>query len=313
MSSVPAFINLKQADQAAKFREISRTCDKHIESAYTRATRTEWAILEGISKENRSRNRYLNVHPWDKTRIKLPIFPGAKSDYINASDVRLDSSYSYIAAQGPLKNTIPHFWAMAFHQADLNSTDTIVIAMMTPLVEGGREKCAQYWPDLEGVTWDFTEDLRSEGISPGMLKLTTRCSKSILHGDLILTELSLDLPTTIKKVLHYQYLGWEDAKTPDSVEPIMELSSQIHNVRVKDPAVTPIVHCSAGVGRTGTFIAIDYMLHGKGALTSSEDPVFDIVTKLRNDRMMMVQTVYQYVFLYDVAKRLYEVSKKKNA
>lgn len=309
MSKTPAFLQLSLAEQRAKFLKISRTCDEHLDEAYGKVD-SEWDMLEGLAKVNAPRNRYLNVFPWDKTRVILPILPGSKSDYINASHITLGGGFNYIAAQGPLVNTIPHFWAMAFHEAELQKTDTVVVAMMTPLVEGGREKCSRYWPDANHPTWDFTETLRSEGISPGELKITWKSSERIHNGDLILSQFTLASPTTTKKVLHYFFQKWEDNRVPELMDPILALSLEIRKITEKDPLIAPIVHCSAGVGRTGTYILIDYLLNGPSFSTPDvEDPVFEITTKLRSQRMMMVQTVYQYMFLYGVAKRLYEEKK----
>ncbi|KAM3125163.1 hypothetical protein CJJ07_000516 [Candidozyma auris] len=313
MSSSPAFFKLSPSEQRAKFLKLSQVCDDHLDEAYGEVVDSEWSISEALKKENVSRNRYSNVFPWDKTRVVLPILPGAKSDYINASRIRLSETREYIAAQGPLVNTIPHFWAMAFHEAELQKSDTIVIAMMTPLEEGGREKCSRYWPSDSCTTWDFTEALRSDGISPGSLSITLKSREIIHDGDLIFSQFILESPTTRKNVLHYYFQKWEDAKVPDSMDPIISLSREIEKQKLKTPRIAPIVHCSAGVGRTGTFIAIDYMLHEWVCnYPKFNDPVCDIVARLRSDRMMMVQTVYQFMFLYCVAKRIYEEMDKSS-
>ncbi|KAF3990120.1 hypothetical protein FT663_01492 [Candidozyma haemuli var. vulneris] len=307
MSSGPAYFKLAPAEQRAKFLKISQACDEHLDDAYGEVLDSEWSVSEALKKNNALRNRYSNVFPWDKTRVQLPVLPGAQSDYINASKISLGKGFDYIAAQGPLVNTIPHFWAMAFHQAELQKTDTIVVAMMTPLVEAGREKCSRYWPKEKNEMWDFTEVLRTDGISPGELKITLKSTERIHNGDLIFSQFTLDSPTTSKTVLHYYFQKWEDAKVPESMDPILALSLEIRKVTEKDPQIAPIVHCSAGVGRTGTYIAIDYLLNGPTFFASDiEDPVYDVVTRLRSQRMMMVQTVYQFMFLYGVAKRLYE-------
>lgn len=307
MATAPPYLKLSPHEQRSRFVKISHNCDTHLEEAYA-GTPGEWAILDALRPENHSRNRYSNVFPWDKNRVILPANPGG-SDYINASWVELDPKFRYIAAQGPLVETIHHFWAMCFNEAELQNSDTVVIAMVTPLVELGREKCAKYWPTKASPTWNMEVPLRQDKINAA-LKVTWVSEKYAHDGDFLLTTLKLESPTVTKTVIHYYYHKWQDARVPNLVDPLIALSREMCKIRQNIPNIVPIVHCSAGVGRTGTFIAIDYLLNGPDQFGKA-DAVFDLVTRLRGDRMMMVQTVYQYLFLYEVSQKLYKERQAK--
>lgn len=312
MIILPPFLTLSTAQRRARFNELSRICDHHLEEAYSQVPKSPWSIETAVAAKSRPRNRYLNVFPWDRTRVALPVTGKNGWDYINASWVNLSPEARYIAAQGPLRGTIHHFWAMCFDQAIKLGSDTVVIAMVTPLVEMGREKCNKYWPSQNHSHWDMSEALQRDEIAPG--KLTVTWIGEELHNDgFTVTTLSLQSGDISKKVLHFYYEGWQDTKVPDAVEPLISLSEEIAAVRAEYPRVVPIVHCSAGVGRTGTFIAIDYLRHFSNPFDcTSVDPVLDLVKKLRGERMMMVQTEHQYVFLYEVLTRMYKEQKTKN-
>lgn len=304
----PPFLSLSVAQQRLRFAEISQISENHLEDAFTVIPNSPWSIETATHIENRLRNRYLNVFPWDRTRVALPM-EGTGSDYINASYVKLSPQAQYIAAQGPLKGTIHHFWAMCFDQAVKHAADAVVVAMVTPLVELGREKCAKYWPCQEDLEWDMTDALKRDNIAPGSLKVAWLGEE--LHDDgYTVTMLRLQSGDICKTVLHYFYEGWQDTKVPDSVEPLISLSKEISAVRTSHPSVVPIVHCSAGVGRTGTFIAIDYFRNFTDPFDGlSVDPVFELVKRLRSHRMMMVQTVHQYLFLYSFLTDMYKEKK----
>lgn len=302
----PSFLKLSLGEERAKFLEISQSCNEHLDEGFGEVKGSEWSMSAAHDPVNEKRNRYLNVFPFDKTRVLLPVVSSSNSDYINASWIRMDSEFTYIATQGPTAHTIAHFWAMAFHEARQQNTDDIIIAMMTPLVEQKKEKCVRYWPSQEDPVWDFSEDLHKDGIQPGMLKITWKRLEVLHDDDFIVTELELESPSEKKLVHHYYFRKWEDAKVPQSMEPLIALSQEINRFKTQLPSLVPIIHCSAGVGRTGTFIATDYMLNADPFNKNLDDPVCHLVTKLRNERMLMVQTDHQYMFLYRVARRLFK-------
>lgn len=306
---LPPFLTLSPAQKRTRFLEILDACDGHLEEAFSATPDSKWSIQTAVMPQNRLRNRYLNVFPWDRTRVPLHTTGVDSSDYINASWVTLSPKAQYIAAQGPLETTVHHFWAMCFGQAVQNNTDTVVVAMVTPLVEMGREKCFKYWPDENRGTWDFSELMARDRIGPNSLTLAWKSQE--LHSDgFTVTTLKLQSGDVSKTVLHYYYEQWQDTKVPDSVEPLVALSEEISAVKNLHPTLVPVVHCSAGVGRTGTFIAIDYFRNFADPFDGSHvDPVAEVVTQLRDQRMMMVQTVHQYVFLYDYLMRMYRERK----
>lgn len=263
-----------------------------------------WPVSAALA--NRRRNRYLNVLPWDQTRVQL----SGDSDYINASWVDV-CGRQYIAAQGPLESTTAHFWAMCFHQAEQRGCGTVAVCMVTPLVESGIEKCARYWPLAHERHWELGEELVRDGVTPADLSLTWVGERA--HAGLVVTEMRLALAGREKRVVHYGYLGWRDTLVPLSPAPLLELSRALASDRATHPGLVPVVHCSAGVGRTGTFIALDawYQTSPEAALPENRDaekwgsdPVYQTVRRLRACRMMMVQTVHQYMWLYGVAKML---------
>lgn len=305
MIAYPPFLSLSVAQQRQRFAEISDISDSHLDEAFAAVKNSPWSIDIAASHENRPRNRYLNVFPWDRTRVALPM-AGKGSDYINASYIQLSPQARYIAAQGPLNGTIHHFWAMCFDQALKQQSDTVVVAMVTPFEEMGREKCARYWPLEKDGEWDLGIALQRDEIAPVDLKVTWLGEE--VHSDgYLVTILRLQSGDVEKKVLHYYYKEWADTKVPDAVEPLISLSKEISGVRATNPTIVPIVHCSAGVGRTGTFIAVDYLRNfGDPFVDAAGDPVFELVKKLRSDRMMMVQTVHQYVFLYSMLTKMYK-------
>lgn len=253
------------------------------------------------SRANSRRNRYSNVSPYDLTRVQLPL---TENDYINASYINLPDNWSYIACQGPMPNTTGHFWAMCFNEAEKAHNDIVVIVMLTPLVEQNMVKCHRYWPEVN-ESWDVdAEDLDLTGV-----KVTNVSEEVTASGSFVITTLALEADGVTKTVKHFYYSRWLDAKVPPSATELFELSDAINALRAADPGVqlVPIVHCLAGVGRTGTFIAVDQLKYGgfKDAVTNSTDlPIADIVEIMRNHRMMMVQTVYQYRWLEEVYEQM---------
>lgn len=306
------YLSLRAADKRSRFIELTRTYEDHLDRAISYPKENpHWLVEASLASYNRARNRYTNVLPWDRNRVRLPAVNGG-SDYINALTVTLGSN-KYIAAQGPLDSTIHHFWAMCFDQAESQHLDTVIIAMVTPLVEQRREKCAKYWPSMSEATWQLGPRLAAENLAPTDLSITLESEEMI--GDCLLSRLRLRSNGGSKSVLHFHYSGWRDTLVPNSVEPLLQLIDQLNAYREQYPLIVPIIHCSAGVGRTGTFIAIDHFVNsntlqkkeretGQVGSEICDDPIYDTVKSLRNDRMMMVQTVHQYVFLYEVAEGL---------
>ncbi|KFU90242.1 Receptor-type tyrosine-protein phosphatase kappa, partial [Chaetura pelagica] len=227
---------------------------------------------------NQSKNRYKSIIPYDHCRVVLqPSGPG--NDYINASYV--DSYRSprfFIAAQGPLPGTVVDFWQMVWQEK------TSVIVMLTGLVEQNKTKCEQYWPEQEQVYGDFTVTLNN-----------TRATTGLVTRIFCLQKAGCALPRVVEQ---FHYLLWPDHGVPRNPAQLLCLV-EVVNKRVLETSAGPVlVHCSAGIGRTGTFIALDFLL--KMGKAEGKVDVFQCVQRLREQRVCMVQTKEQYTFLYEV-------------
>lgn len=316
----PLFLKASTLNQRDNFIQLNKIESSRISQGLQHPHDSLWDMSDGT--RGQSRNRYTNVYPYNKSRVKLPVTSG--SDYINASHIALNSN-KYIACQGPLESTIHHFWAMAFHESELQGNNTIIVVMVTPLVEAGITKCSKYWPDQHKTHFELTRKIHHDNIDLPDLSVRYMAHDYVTDGDFTLSKLELKCGPITKEVFHYYYHMWADAKVPPSVRPLIHLSLNMRSVQAEhtNPPV-PIVHCSAGVGRTGTFLAIDHLFHNFKNLVDDavsddvssqydpvHDPILNTVLQLRYERMMMVQTVYQYTFLYDSAKLLYKDKKGK--
>lgn len=241
--------------------------------------------------ENEIRNRFKDVLPYDITRVKLTPRKDNHSGYINASHIKLsfgDRVWWYIATQAPLEDTSSDFWQMIWEQ------EVDVIAMLTDLAEQGKQKCHTYWPQEIGP---------EHKIVFGQFEVTLLfCNDSLCY---ITNRISVvHLPTKKERqVWHLQYTDWPDHGCPedmygflgflDEVDSVQRLAESEEGSGKKSPIV---VHCSAGVGRTGVVILTQVM---KWCLEHN----FDIdlpraLGAIRQQRMFMVQTLGQYNFIH---------------
>ncbi|XP_034296322.1 tyrosine-protein phosphatase non-receptor type 13 isoform X5 [Pantherophis guttatus] len=234
--------------------------------------------LVGQTKENRKKNRYKNILPYDTTRVLL----GPEGGYINASFIRMlvgTKEYLYIACQGPLPNTVADFWQMAWEQK------CTLIAMMTQEVEGEKVKCQRYWPNALGKTTMVSDKLRLSLVRLQELK-----------GFIIRIMELEDIQTgEIRHISHLNFTAWPDHDTPSQPDDLITFISYMRHIHKSGPIIT---HCSAGIGRSGTLICLDVVL---GLI--SQDLEFDIsevVRLMRLQRHGMIQTEDQYIFCYQV-------------
>jgi len=266
--------------------------------------RTEKELYFGDYKSalkpcNRAKNRYSNVLPLEKSRVVLKIIDGVDgSDYINASHVKCDSGH-YICTQGPMQNTLDDFWRMIWEQ------DSSIIVMLTKEVENSKVKCARYWPENDSQVYG---KLRAT-----ILTLETSC-------ELIIRTLLLEDTVTgfSRRVVQYQYQSWPDHGLPVSTAGFLELIRMVdRNSCRKTGSSSPsggsgfmgmsgagpiVVHCSAGIGRSGTFCTVHNAISKFRAdllANPATPPIFNVlqtVIIMREHRPGMVQTKEQYMF-----------------
>ncbi|XP_078498487.1 tyrosine-protein phosphatase non-receptor type 11-like isoform X1 [Lissotriton helveticus] len=261
---------------------------------------------DGQRTENKTKNRYKNILPFDTTRVTLQdadaSVPG--SDYINANYIRVapeddkstDQAKVYIATQGCLQNTVSDFWNMVYQEG------THVIVMTTKEVERGRNKCVRYWPD-ENCSKEYGHIcVRSVGEQPAQ--------------DYILRELEIsrtDREEPPRHIWHYQYLSWPDHGVPNKPGGVLSFLDQINRTQRSIPGPGPIVvHCSAGIGRTGTIIVIDLLvdiISRKGLDCDIDIP--KTIQTVRRQRSGMVQTEAQYKFIYMAVQQYIETMQQR--
>lgn len=290
-SQQPWYLSQTKQQIASKFSEIQQLEDQRLHDALVNHQSSKWRLNSAFKAKNK--NRYSNILPYDRSRVVLKD-SRITDGYINASNVVVeldDIRQKYIATQGPLKHTTVDFWQMCFGSCDQD--DDIVIVMVTPLMEDGHSKCYKYWTDSVGTSIE----LKSEEFA-SVLKLTCTASEPVLEG-VQYTQLTLLNESTgqVKKVHHLYYSQWADCRKPDNWKAIHDLSRLARSFKTENPLV---VHCSAGVGRSGTFIALDFLLMNPRHLASKQekDAVEHIVHQLRAQRMTMVQTQQQFQFIY---------------
>ncbi|XP_073897927.1 tyrosine-protein phosphatase non-receptor type 13 isoform X10 [Castor canadensis] len=234
--------------------------------------------LIGQTKENRKKNRYKNILPYDATRVPL----GDEGGYINASFIRIPvgkKEFVYIACQGPLPTTVGDFWQMIWEQK------STVIAMMTQEVEGEKIKCQRYWPSILGKTTMANDRLRLALVRMQQLK-----------GFVVRAMTLEDIQTgEVRRVSHLNFTSWPDHDTPSQPDDLLTFISYMRHIHRSGPIIT---HCSAGIGRSGTLICIDVVL---GLISQDlEFDISDLVRCMRLQRHGMVQTEDQYIFCYQV-------------
>ncbi|XP_040416105.1 receptor-type tyrosine-protein phosphatase eta isoform X9 [Cygnus olor] len=228
--------------------------------------------------ENRGKNRYNNVLPYDISRVKLSDLNSVTDDYINANYMPgYISKKAFIAAQGPLSNTIEDFWRMIWEK------NIYSIVMLTKCVEQARTKCEQYWPDKQGKTYgDIAVTMVLETVLP----------------EWTIRDFNVENANTreSRMVRQFHFTSWPDHGVPETTDLLINFRHHVHEYSSQNPIDSPVlVHCSAGVGRTGTFIAIDRLIQ-QIEIENTVD-VYGVVYDLRMHRPLMVQTEDQYVFL----------------
>ncbi|KAJ8003586.1 hypothetical protein DPEC_G00149880 [Dallia pectoralis] len=238
--------------------------------------------------QNISKNRYRDISPYDATRV---ILTGEDGDYINANYINMEIPGSsvtnrYIACQGPLPVTCSDFWRMTWDQR------CNMVIMLTTQVERGRVKCHQYWPSC--------------GASATYGRVQVTCETEEGNAAFLVREMCLRHVETeeSRPLTQIQYVAWPDHGVPDDSTDFLDFVSLVRGKREgkEEPVV---VHCSAGIGRTGVLITMETAM----CLIESNWPVYplDIVRTMRDQRAMMIQTPSQYRF---VCEAILKVSAK---
>ncbi|XP_041353988.1 receptor-type tyrosine-protein phosphatase O-like [Gigantopelta aegis] len=227
---------------------------------------------------NVKKNRYNKIYAFDRTRVKTPMNERDDTkNYINANYIDgFNHKHEYIATQGPLKNTLNDFWRMVWEH------DSKVIVMLSGIQEKQKQKVFRYWPRYVGDTMEYG-------------KIAVKMTYAGQVNKYITRIFTMKKGQEERQVHVYFMPGWEEFDANMSTETLIDVIKKIRIQINTSPQAPVIVHCSSGLGRTGTFIALDYLqqwvkTHG----LDDEVSVSGFVLQMRHDRGGMVQTWLQY-------------------
>ncbi|KAI4864038.1 phosphatases II [Hypoxylon rubiginosum] len=317
---MPAFLNLSENEIEAKFIDLTWAERMRVQDSFSNPSPTyQFARIDSIDVKRL--DRYANIQPWANNRVKLQV-PEGQQDYINASPIVLRSpfypqtkpTHRYIAMQGPKSITTDHVWRMVMEQLQ----SPAVIVMLTETLESGMEKCYQYFPKIVGEEWDINEiDEFGDGFRA---QLSCVAVEDQANGAIEVRKLNIHVDGREEDmtVWHLLYRRWPDFGVPalEDVGSFLELMrlSREKNANEDNPR---IIHCSAGVGRSGTFIALEHLMRelDSGDLDryvtkeerddGEDDIIYNTVNRLREQRRQMVQAESQYAFIYQVLRKLW--------
>ncbi|XP_067845019.1 tyrosine-protein phosphatase non-receptor type 14-like [Heptranchias perlo] len=275
----------RKLEEDMVFTEYEQIPKKMVDGVFTTAT----------LPENAERNRFRDVVPYEENRVELVPTKENNTGYVNASHIKVTvagEEWHYIATQGPLPHTCHDFWQMVWEQG------VNVIVMVTAEEEGGKPKTHRYWPKLGS---------KHSSATYGKFKVTTKFRTD--SGCYATTGLKVKhlLSGQERTVWHLQYTDWPDHGCPEDVQGFLSYLEEIQSVRrhtnsmldsTKSCNPPIVVHCSAGAGRTGVVILTEVMI---GCLEHNEKLEVPVMLGfLRQQRMLMVQTIAQYKFVYQV-------------
>ena len=246
-------------------------------------------VTTGSNIVNKPKNRFANIIPYEHSRVKLISTPGENfSDYINACYI--DGYYkpqSYIASQGPMPNTINDLWRLVWEK------NIEHIVALTRVMEALKKKCEQYWPELETNSCTY-----------GPIEVTLKRIDRFTSYDIRMMEIKhQDYPNDTRSVIQFHFVVWPDHGVPIFSSSLLSFINHTKEYHIPGKQEAPLlIHCSAGVGRTGTFIVLDYFIeHLK---ENDKINVYRMVAQLREARCLMVQTKDQFMFIHDAIQDL---------
>ncbi|KAK5892962.1 hypothetical protein CesoFtcFv8_013302 [Champsocephalus esox] len=232
---------------------------------------------------NRNLNRYRDVSPFDHSRVKLE---NSENDYINASLVAMEEAQrAYILSQGPLRNTCGHFWLMIWEQCSR------AVLMLNRIIEKGSEKCAQYWPTSEEHPMSFTD-------TGFVVRLLSEEDQS--YYTIRVLALQNTMTGESREIYHFHYTTWPDFGVPESPASFLNFLFKVRESGSLGADQGPaVVHCSAGIGRSGTLALVDtcLVLMDRRKNPSSVD-IQKVLLDMREYRMGLIQTPDQLRFSY---------------
>ncbi|XP_077972219.1 uncharacterized protein LOC120339340 isoform X3 [Styela clava] len=247
----------------------------------------------GQIPENKKKNRYKDITPFDFSRVKLTnTNDDVNSDYINASFIKgADGHQNYIASQGPLPHTILDFWQMLWQY------NIKVIVMVCREIELGKKKCERYWAD------------RGESKTFGDI-VVSLSQKDDLKDGYCLRTIKAEKGNEVRYIHQFHYVSWPDHGVPKTCLEILTLINHVRDVQSysQDESTPLCVHCSAGCGRTGAVLAVDYV---RNLLEYKRVPsglkAFNIISDMRKQRPAIVQTKDQYEFVNMAIAEMFRV------
>lgn len=253
----------------------------------TECNNYDYSCTEAKKPENKNLNRYRDVSPYDHSRVKLN---SGSSDYINASLVQVPvARRNYILAQGPLPHTTGHFWQMVWEQ------NSKAVLMLNKTIEKNQIKCHQYWPLGSNHDGDDVMVLEDVGLQIEYLSEVNKIYYVIRQ--LKITHLKTSASRVVQ---HFHYTTWPDFGVPESPAAFLTFLLAVRNAGALDENVgPPIVHCSAGIGRSGTFCLVDtclVLIEQRESLDSID--IEQILLNMRTYRMGLIQTPDQLRFSY---------------
>ncbi|XP_052828236.1 receptor-type tyrosine-protein phosphatase T isoform X2 [Octopus bimaculoides] len=264
-------------DELQSYIQNKRNFEGGFGAEYRRLSQNTEATCKAANlQENKAKNRYKNIVAYDHSRVILEKCKDSDSDYINANYIDgFNKPKKYIASQGPTSAIIADFWQMLWQ---VNCTKLV---MLTNLIETGKTKCEKYWPDKEVKI-------------SGDLKI--RCIREQNFSDFTIRSFFLQKgEEPVRKLDQFHFTSWSDHGVPPTPTGLVNFMMKIRNDSEAETGPL-VVHCSAGIGRSGTFIALDFLMDE--ALHQGTIDIFGCVNRMRKARLNMVQIEDQYEFIY---------------